>query len=166
MKSFDKFRKNLGNDSSNNEPEIFDERQKQIRSRLIIESLIIFVIAVITNCIIYDLVYKWSESLSAPLFVLIMFCVLYYIVRSGIKGCFVGVGGPGTRYFASITCIIIGLANIFRCLKNVSKDGLVFIVNNVVSDNFLEIIAYILLTVAGICCFVTFKRNMKKDNSQ
>lgn len=163
MKSFDKTRKNHGNAPSNNEPEIFDERQKQIRLRLVIESLVIFVIAVITNCIICDLIYKWSESVSAPLLVLIMFCVLYYIVRAGIKGCFVGVGGPGTRYFASITCIIIGIANVFRCLKNVSKEGVFFIVNNVVSDNFLEILAYILLTVSGICCFVIFKRNMKKE---
>lgn len=163
IKSFDKLCNLLANGKSDNQKEIFDERQKQIRLHILIEALKIFVAGTIINCIITDFIYRWSESLTAPLLALLMLCVIYYLIRAGIKGSFIGVGGPGIRYVASIVCIILGAANSIRCIKNIYKGETIIMNNGIVTDDTLEIFLYILLIVAGIIAFIFFRKNQMRE---
>lgn len=163
LKSFDKFCETMVNpDKSKNLEEIFDERQKQVQIHLVVETLVIFAALVFIHCIISDFIIKWSESNLLPMLLYAMLCVNYYIIRAGVKGCFVGVNGAFARYAPTFMCIILGFANGFRALSELSDNGYEIVKESMLTDDFIGLITYALMMTTGILSAIFIKKSNKE----
>ena len=100
LKSFDDFcAKMVNNEPLNYSAVYFDERQKIVRSKILIETLTLFGIAVTLNTLIMEWGLKWCEGYFAPIAVFMALCYLYYILRSVKQGTLFGVENPPNELY-------------------------------------------------------------------
>lgn len=166
LKSFDKFCETMITAKPGSKQEIFDERQKQIQTHLVIQSMVLFILMMLAHCVISDIFYKWSESTLFPFLLFAMICVIFYIIKAGVKGCYVGVNGGKGRYFPAYMCILIGVTNSFRTFFELEKDHFAIVRNGVVNDNFLEICSFVLMMLSGILTIIFIKKNANENKEQ
>lgn len=166
MKSFDKFCEKIILAEPGSEKEIFDERQKQIQGQLVIQSMIFFILLMLAHCIVSDLFYKWSESNLVPFLLFAHISVIFYIIKAGIKGCYIGVNGMFARYVPAALCISLGALNGFRFFLEIAQVHFEIIKNGVVTDNFLWLCVYLLLIITGILSIVIIKKYIKENGEQ
>lgn len=163
LKSFDKFCEAMVNPDKDKYQEIFDERQKQMQIHLVVEAMIIFVLLMFLHCLISDFFLKWSESNLLPMLLYAIICVIYYIIRAGIKGCYIGVNGAVSRYFPAFMCIFLGFMNGFRELVELSDNGYSIVKEGMLTDNFIGLIVYALMMMTGIFTVIFIKRSEKEE---
>lgn len=162
LKSFDKFCEKMILAEPGSEKEIFDERQKQIQGHLVIQSMIFFILLMLAHCIVSDLIYKWSESNLVPFLMFAMFSVIFYIIKAGIKGCYVGVNGGVARYIPAGMCIAMGILNGFRAFLKLYEGEFAAVKNGVVTDNLLELCAWLLMMVSGLLTFFFINKSERE----
>ncbi len=163
MKSFEKFCEAMINPDKDKNQEIFDERQKQMQLHIVIESLVIFVMIMFVHCFISDFFVKWSESTMFPMLLYAMICVIYYIIRSGVKGCFVGVNGAVARYVPAGVCILLGFMNGFREILELSDDGWAVVKEGLVSDHLISCAAFALMLISGVITIIFISKSEKEE---
>lgn len=163
MKSFDKFCEAMINPDKDKYQEIFDERQKQMQLHIVIEALVIFVLIMFAHCVISDCLIRWSESNTLPMLLYAMICVLYYIIKAGVKGCFIGVNGAVARYVPAGMCILLGFMNGFRTVIELSDDGWAVIKDNMVTDSFIGLLTYALMMLTGVFTIIFIKKSEKEE---
>lgn len=163
MKSFDKFCEAMINPNNDKNQEIFDERQKQMQLHVVIEAFIVFVSLVFVHCIVCDFFFKWSESNILPMLLYAMICVLYYIIRSGVKGCFIGINGAVAKYVPAGLGIFLGFMNGFRTVLELSEDGWAVIKDNMVTDSFIGLLTYALMMLTGLFTIFFIKKSEKEE---
>ena len=166
LKSFDKFCEKMILAEPGSEKEIFDERQKQIQTRLGIQSMVCFIFMMLVHCVVSDFFCKWSESNTFPFLLFAFICLIVFIIRASVKGCYVGVNGGKGRYFASGICILTGLLNGFRAFWAVKERSFVIIDNGVIINSFLELFIYVLMIVTGILTIIFIKKNANENKEQ
>ncbi len=163
LKSFDKFCEKMITAKPGSEKEIFDERQKQIQLHLVIHAMVCFTVLMFVHCLVSDFFHKWSESNLLTFLLFAMISVIFYIIKAGVKGCFIGVNGAFSRYVPAFMCILLGALNGFREFLELEEAHFAIIKNKAVTDNFLGLCTYFLMIVAGILTFVFIKKNAKES---
>ncbi len=163
LKSFDKFCETLVTSEPNSQKVIFDERQNIVRSRLAIETLIIFGAACLVNCLIMDFVFRWAESYTPPMFIIMTLCMLYWIVRCAAKGCLIGISGKFSFKFVSVMAVIISGVNLIPRLFDIGKEDF-FIKDGRAANDFLFALAMAIYMICGIVGIILVKREEKGDS--
>ncbi|MGN0683232.1 MAG: hypothetical protein ACI4JY_06090 [Oscillospiraceae bacterium] len=162
LKSFDKFCEKMILAEPGSEKEIFDERQKQIQVHLVIQAMVCFILLMLAHCIVSDLIYKWSESNLVPFLLFAMISVIFYIIRAGIKGCYIGVNGAVARYIPAGMCIAMGILNGFRAFLKLYEGGFAAVKNGVVTDNLLELCSWLLMMITGLLTFFFINKSERE----
>lgn len=175
LKSFDKFCESLILGPENNsyrEKEIYDERQNQVRQKLITEAFIVYSAAILINTFVMDQIYQWCTSFFAPMLVLAAACYFYWILRCSAKGCLFGVNGgrnmKWTGYILTFEGIIFEFSSFSSALRDSEEGKILFINNGMVEDKPLLLLVFPIIAVTGIITVVLAKKHDKEteENSQ
>ena len=137
LKSFDKFCENMIKGEPVDNKEIFDERQKMVRSRLAMEAMTVYVCLSLLASMSYEFIYQWAESIT------IAFMTLGAAVSMMI------IGGWNTFMYGSGGFDFDGSF----CA---AKDGML-------TNDFLAVMTFAIIAVLGIIIFVKISRLKKSD---
>lgn len=166
LKSFDDFCAKMISGESVQEKEIFDERQKLVRSQLTIRALWAFVIAASVNILVMECGPQWCEStvLSTAMFGAAAY--LYWVIANARRDTLFGIGNSSSftagAFFAD--GLLIPLAFINRGEGN-NAAGFLFR-NGMVSENLLAIIGGVLLIIAAAVMSSSYYHHRKSQNSE
>lgn len=165
MKSFDKFCERMIVSEPGTEKEIYDERQKQQRTRLTVEALAIYAVMSFLLAAVNETLVGWCDG-SVPVMVVCMaLAYMWWIIRNGSKGSLFGVTGKSTKYTAVITLIWIPFLFLEYVLplltgeKSVISDGKL-------SGDFLIAAAFVIFILSAVLILVLYsveKRRGKTD---
>lgn len=151
LKSFDDFCARMVNNEPVQQKEIFDERQKLVRSQLTIRALWAFVIAASVNIIIMECGPQWCESWVLSTAMIGAAAYLYWVIANARRGTLIGVSGT-SAVSQSVMFFADGLMIPLVFIKNDADEEQItnfFINNGMVSENLLAIFAGIFLIVAA-----------------
>lgn len=161
LKSFDKFCESIILNDPKSRKEIFDERQRQIRDKITLESLLIYVVAVFVNTTIMDEAYKWCESYAAPMLLLMIACCIYWTIRNAVKGTLFAVNGTFSNKFTGIygmfISVMFGISNVFGF-----EDGESLVSDGVVTESFMVLATFTLTFVYSLIMFILARNNDKR----
>lgn len=167
LKSFDKMCENMILGKTGSEKEIYDERQNQVRTKLTIEALLVYIVSVLVNSFVMELIYQWCESYCAPMILLGMVCYLYWIIRNAAKGSLFGVKGTkAAKYTAFLTMLygfMFGLQFYLPILDN--KQNYYFLEGRATKE-LVFANTWLLCLISGIIIFLLAKRYDKKVNNE
>lgn len=149
LRSFDKFCESLINPDLESQKEIFDERQNIIRSKLIIEALLIYAGATLINCITMELFYKWAESQFSSMLLIMALCLLYWLIRCCAKGCIVSASGIQFQKNSTLAVFIGGGAFLIRFLFCIGEEGFP-ITDGKISDDFIFLLSFAIMILCGV----------------
>lgn len=163
LKSFDKFCEDMILGRGGMEKEILDERQNQVRTKITVETLTIYIISVFINSFVMDMIYRWCESYTASMFLLMALCYLYGIIRNAAKGSLFGVKGTRSAkfvaFFMMLQSFLFAFKYLFPILDN--KQGYFFSEGRV-TDDFIFAVTFMMFFVSGIMIFAFAKKYDKK----
>lgn len=161
LKSFDKFCESIILNDPKSRKEIFDERQRQIRNKITLESLLIYVTAVFVNTAIMENAYMWCESYTAPMLLLMFVCCFYWVIRNAAKGTLFGVNGTYSNKFTGVygmfMSVMFGISAAFKV-----EEGEEFISGGVVSESLLILVIFALTFVFCLIMFILAGREDKR----
>ncbi len=167
LKSFDKMCENMILGKTGSEKEIYDERQNQVRTKLTVEALLVYIVSVLVNSFVMELIYQWCESYCAPMILLGMICYLFWIIRNAAKGSLFGVKGTKaakyTAFFTILYGFCFGLHFLFPMLDNEQN---YFFLEGRATKEFVFAITWLLLLISGIIITILAKRSDKKVNNE
>lgn len=168
LKSFDKFCEKtiLADNRGAYEKEIFDERQKIIRSRLSNEALLIYAFAALINCVFMDTFYAWSETHSSAMTLLLAVVAVYYTIRLLSKGCLIGTSGIKSRQITAVMLIVIGVLNLVRFIVDIFKGRFILQSGGRLSNEFLFMAAFVLLLINGIITLIAVNTEIKRSKER
>ncbi len=143
------------------EKEIMDERQKIMRMRIGIETLVIFSGLTFINCLIMDLSYQWAESYSAPILLFFMICMIYFQIRCFSAGCMIGINGSSKAKFTAFYAIFLGTVSLLRDWSRKPY----FEVEKM-TDDCAFLIAWILFIIYGIVSLILVRITQKNEKKE
>ena len=127
------------------EKEIYDERQNQVRQKLITESLLVYAAAALINTWVMDRIYQWCSSYFAPMIVLATACYLYWILRCMI--------------FESI---MLGFLSIENVANGLEEGKYLFINNGMIEGRVLLVLVFPIIGIMGIITVILAKKHIKE----
>lgn len=160
LKSFDKFCEDLILKQPGSEKVVLDERQKIMRSKILIEALVIFSSLALINCLIMDMAYQWAETYAAPLLIFMVICACYYNIRCAAKDCLVGINGERSAKFSAGYCIFLGIMMMIKFIFSDDEERLLF-ADGKLTDNFCILSVWILSIACGILTLIFIKIGIK-----
>ncbi len=162
LKSFDKFCEKIIMGEVGSEKEIYDERQNQIRTKLIVEALLVFGVMTALGMLLYDM-FKWCESAFPICAVCCAAAYLWWTIRALFKDCLFGVKGKGTLYTA---LILITECTMYMFLAYENSEGEFFSFENGLSTGMVCSIAFMLAIIAGVIVVAAnFGKNKKSEQN-
>lgn len=168
LKSFDKFCENLilAEPCSKRDKEVFDERQKQIRSKLGIEAMTICLISIFINAMFWEIFVRWSENQFAANLLIGMLCALYFLIRCAAKGCLATIGDnkivqKGTLIVTSVVCTLNLIRNLFTTIDDgiLTEDG-------VFSDEFIFTLTFLIGIISSVFSLCVIRHTEKSTESE
>lgn len=161
LKSFDKFCESLILNDPKSRKEIFDERQRVVRDRITLESLLIYIAAVFLNTLIMENAYMWCESYYIPMLTLLFICYIYWTIRNAAMGTLFAVNGTFSNKLTGFYCILLGFLFAVSSAFDFEK-GKGFINDGRVSKSLILLITFLLILVLGIVMLVLAKKDDKR----
>lgn len=152
LKSFDDFCARIVNNDPVQQKEIFDERQKIVRSQLTIRALWAFVIAASINILVMECGPQWCESYVLSTAIFGAAANLYWVAANARRGTLFGINGTMSAATQAAMFFADGLLIPFVILYNNEEDDLLkhfFFRNGMVSEYLAAAIACVLLIIAG-----------------
>lgn len=165
LKSFDKFCEKMITAEPGSEKAIFDERQKIIRSRLIIEALLIYACITLINAVFMDAVYQWAEKHFSAMVLIMGVCLLYWLIRCAAKGCLIAANGSNPLKASSIMIIFISVLNLPQYLFDIGSTDF-FFKDGRLTDELLIMISFLFLLIDGIFCLCYIGYYNKKNGEK
>ena len=165
LKSFDKFCEKLILTEPGSEKIIYDERQKIMQMKLGVETLMIFGVLVVLNCIVMDLFYQYAESYSMPIVLIMLFCAYYYNFRCAAKDCLIGINGAKALKYSSVSSIFVGIGLAAQFIFK-ERDSYLPIVDGHLSNDLFFSIAAVVVMGYGITMLILVRHVEKKKNGQ
>ncbi|MCM1298823.1 MAG: hypothetical protein NC203_03770 [Firmicutes bacterium] len=173
LKSFDKFCENmiLGPEKYDyRQKEIYDERQNQVRQKLITEALLVYCGAVFVNTVVMENIYQWCSSYLAPIIFLAMVCYFYWMLRCKAMGCLFGVGSSYNTKWTGWILIIESIMFELLCIDDITAalgEGKSFFFNDgMVEANFLLSLVFPLISTVGIITVVLAKKHIRETEGE
>lgn len=174
LKSFDKFCERMILSEPQSQKDIFDERQNQIRSKLLIESLIVFACFSSLMVLVMEASYQWCESYVAVLMLTAALCYLWWVLRNLYYGSLFGVRYTQTHYTA---CVMIAECLIFTFLlfddyilgdnedqTDVAKDF--FINDGRLSEDIVICVALAVMLISSVIILFAVHRKKKEEAAE
>lgn len=165
LKSFDKFCEKMILGEPASQKEIMDERQKIVRTRILVETLLIFSGLSFINCWVMDIAYQWTETYAAPMMMFLMICMIYFNIRCFAKGCLIGINGGSQAKFTAFYAIFMGALSLLRFAFGDESEQLLFS-DGKLTDNLCILIMWILFVVFGVVCLILIKLTRKSEKGE
>lgn len=165
LESFDKFCEKIIMGEPGSEKEIYDERQNQIRTKLTIEAMLVYIVISAAFALSCDIV-NWCESVYVLMAFSASVSYLWWVIRNIAKESLFGVKGS-TTITTAIVMIFQGITYILINCDETEENANFFINNGVVSDNIVIIISLVIMVLTGITVVVTSyirKRKQRTDS--
>lgn len=165
LKSFDKMCERMIMGEPASEKEIYDERQNQIRTRLTVEALWVYIALSGILALTCDAV-MWCESVISLMAFSAAVSYLWWVIRNMAKGSLFGVKGNTTV----VTAAVMICQGILHVLMNLDepKEGSSLIVNDgVITDNIVVLVSLAILIITGIVVLsasAARRRKLKSDS--
>ena len=155
MKSFDKFCERIILAEPGSQKEIFDERQRQQRTQLTVEALLIYCAAA-ALCVLMNEIFGYLESSFSGMVFIAAF--LWWNIRALVKGCLFGVSGKQGIYST-----VVALAEIPLWIIFLYPDGqpVQIIVNGTLSIFIVVTAGFSLYVVTNVIALAAYIRNKK-----
>ena len=165
LKSFDKFCEDLILKEPGSEKIIYDERQKVAQMKLGVETMIIFGVLAVLNCVIMDVAYQYAESYTMPIIIILLFGAFYFRFRCAAKDCLIGINGVGALRIQAYTSIFLGLIWAIRYVFDEKEEGFP-IVDGKISDDVFSLSAFFLAVVYGITTLILINHIQRKKSKE
>lgn len=165
LKSFDKFCENMIT-GKKQEKAIFDERQNQMQTKIVVETLSYYIAAIIINTIVMEYFYQWCESYLVSMVLFCMAAYLYYTVRSAAKGCLVGVNGSYPIKVSAGITLLMGIVWGINFSLGVLTGKESIILDGRLQNAFIASICAVLIIINGIITIVFAKKYDRKIKEQ
>lgn len=148
--------------------EVFDERQKIMRSRLATEALLVYAAASVLLCMSVEFIYRWAESCCFLLIALGVICAVYYQIRCSAKGCLIGVNGLTAKNYSGWTMIFMSCFQIIRSVIEASdyESGEFFLREGMLTVNFFATLTFTAILIWGIIISVKISRLKKRGRTE
>ena len=165
LESFDKFCEKMIMGEPGSEKEIYDERQNQIRTKLTVEALWVYVclsgiFAVTCNEIM------WCESVFSLMAFSASVSYLWWVIRNVVKSSLFGVKG-NTTLSTAVLLIFEGFIYILQTIDDTDEGENLIINEGIITDNFVILVALVLMIITGIIIFVAnHQRNKLSDKDR
>lgn len=151
------------------EKEIFDERQRAVRSRITRHSLWAFSVLTVVNLFVMECGLRWCESAFAATLVFAAAARLYWVIANVLRGSLYGVHGiaPG----AEQVCTLIAMGVVEPILIHYRHKhyddfwGSFFIRNDAIAEPVMLAASYLLLIVAAFIIGSAKPKEKKEDRS-
>jgi len=164
LKSFDKFCETLITSEPSSQKMIFDERQKQISSKITIEALSIYGIASALNTIVMEEIYQWCDSFFAPMLLLMAVCYLYWILRCYFSGALFGVNGAKPTRWSAIYFMIVTPCYILTIADDLTEEG-GLVHDGMLSTRFVVAITFLIVFIGALTAFLLARKTDKAENT-
>ncbi|MDE7229030.1 MAG: hypothetical protein K2N56_00990 [Oscillospiraceae bacterium] len=165
LKSFDKFCEKMILGEPANQKEIMDERQKIVRTRILVEALVIFSGLSFINCWVMDMAYQWTETYAAPMMMFFMICMIYFNIRCFAKGCLIGINGGGQAKFTAFYAIFMGALSLIRDVFRDESERALFS-DGKLTDDLCILITWILFIVFGAVSLILIKLTKRSEKGE
>lgn len=165
LKSFDKFCEKMILGEPASQKEIMDERQKIVRTRILVETLFIFSGLSFINCWVMDIAYQWAETYAAPMMMFLMICMIYFNIRCFAKGCLIGINGGSQAKFTAFYATFMGALSLLRFAFGEESEQ-PFFSDGKMTDNLCIMITWILFIVFGIVSLILIKLTRKPEKGE
>ncbi|MDE6030498.1 MAG: hypothetical protein K2G32_02640 [Oscillospiraceae bacterium] len=167
LKSFDKFCEKIimGEPDPINRKEIFDERQNQVRQKLIIEALTVFGAAVSLNTLVMDCGAKWCEGYFAPIALLVALCYMYWLIRVVKKDALFGIEGTAKAERTAWSLVTMPVLYSVIMIRNEDKE-LYIARDGMVSETFVLIMFFVIAIVCGTVTLVLAHKEKKRVKAE
>lgn len=168
LKSFDDFCAKMVSNEPIQQKEIFDERQKLVRSQLTIRALWAFVIAASVNILVMECGPQWCESTVLSTAMLGAASYLYWVIANARRDTLFGIGNSSASNAAMFFADGLLIPLVFISHDEGDQTAGFFFRNGMVSENLLAIIGGILLIIAAAVMSSSYYHHQKaeKDNKK
>ena len=158
MKSFDKFCERMILAEPGSQKEIYDERQRQQRTQLTVESLVVYCVLTLLMVLLNENIGFLESSFSGMVF-FAGAAFLWWNIRTAAKGCMYGVSGKQGIYNALCAVAEIPL---FAIILYHDDESLQIVVNGSLSSYIVIAAGLLLYLSANIIALVVYFRNKKR----
>ena len=167
LKSFDEFCAKVIN-SEPVEKEIFDERQKLVRTQITVEAFKIFTVTSCVNIVVMEAGPHWCESYVAPTALFLGIAYIYWLIRNAVKGSLFGV--KGTVPMELQAGALLGESLVFSYItvfnnKDIDPPENFFVHDGMLSENFVLAVFFAMGIAAAAAIFVLAHKYKKKEET-
>lgn len=160
LKSFDKFCERMIMGEPVDRKEVFDERQNQLRTKLIVEALWVYVGISGVATLINESVTCFASAVSL-LAVCASVAFLWWTIRCAVKDCIFGIKGIGA---VSGAWVLLVEAVAFILMYVVDNDEPFIGENGLVGSRLMLGIGLVVLMVSSLIVIVISIKRKKKEN--
>ena len=146
------------------EKEIYDERQKQIRTQLTVEALTVFGAVSMLAVAINETAYPWCEGCFPVMVLCAALSYGWWVIRNAIKGSLFGVSGKGVKYTAILMLIYSPIYEIL--LLPDERETISFIENGKLTTEAVVTFSLLLMIVFAIITLVLYSRKKRSELSE
>lgn len=149
-----------------------DERQERAFKKIQVETLGAALILTFANTLIMDFFYKWCESYSSAIALILPSCLIYFTIRRGVKGCLFGTKGARIELLAMAVWAFTFVHFLYQDIKRailgvpveITRDGML-------TDEFCTKIMYSSYVIVAVIMAIFLIREKKAkerddDNSE
>lgn len=151
------------------EKEVFDERQRAVRSRITRHSLWAFSVLTAVNLFVMECGLRWCESAFAATLVFMAAARLCWVIANVCRGSLYGVHGTAPGAAQACTLIAIGVVEpILIHYRHKHYDdfwGSFFIRDGAVAEPVLLAVCYLLLIIAAFIIGSAKAKEKKEDRT-
>jgi len=158
LKSFDKFCERMILSEPQSQKEVFDERQNQLRTKLTVESLWVYV-GVSGLVVLINEIAAWCSSVFSLLAVCAAVAFLWWTIRCAAKDCIFGIKGIGV---VSGAWVLLVEAVAFMLMYVVDNDKPFVDENGLVGERPLLGIGFLILMISSLIVIVISVKRKKK----
>ncbi len=163
LKSFDKFCEKLIMNEPMSNKDIFDERQNQLRQRILSRAFMVFAYSSTLNTLIMESGLQWCESYFCATIIFAAVSYIYYLAACSKADALVGINGAkGLRFSAVYMIIMCSFFLFIYDYEDLEPGENFFFHDGMLSGDFIMIILDILGILCGITALLLLHKYKKK----
>ncbi len=164
LKSFDKFCEKMIMNEPMSMKDIFDERQNQLRQKILSRAFMVFAYSSTLNTLIMECGLQWCESYFGAAMIFAAVSYIYYLAACSKADALVGINGAHGLKFLAVYMIMTGPITFLKFVYEDYEAGKNFFIHDgMLSDDFTMIIVYILGMLCGITALLLLHKYKKKN---
>lgn len=166
LKSFDKFCENIIMGDPVAEKDVYDERQNQLRGKLMTEGFQLYAVLSFLLIIIYEAGGRFCESVVAVLAFCAAASYMWWVLRNLYYGSLFGVKYTNAKNSAATIAaemIVFGFMIFNNNAEDITSVKRFFIVDGMLTEVFVISLAMVIMFIASV---ITLVAGIKKDREE